>query len=332
MPLGVSVYQNPDYVVGILQQMVQRGLLTVEEIERTHDAASAETSSKSARAETDAGANVGPLGRLSIAFGAEAARGRDASTSSGDVLRQRIEYSQAYYLYLVRRLLDSEDRILRLHGLGDARHVEIGSFVEYQAQFAADEAGAILDIATPEFAAAVARFVEHRRTIAGFDSIEGGFDGLQVHIAKRKFVEDSHAEFARAVASAIRVDFRSDATRQYYGEVGEGDDLLHVITICEAQHFITRDEDRLLDGTFTVLGKIVGGLEENPPILEPNKILSRINPDYLDYAFKALHEATEGAATDRLPDDLADTPAFDARFRARLSGTALKVLPIAVYV
>lgn len=147
MPLSVSVYQNPDYVVGILQQMVQRGLLTVEEIERTHDAASAETSSKSARAETDAGANVGPLGRLSIAFGAEAVRGRDASTSSGDVLRQRIEYSQAYYLYLVRRLLDSDDRILRLNGLGDARDVEIGSFVEYQAQFAADEAGAIPDIA-----------------------------------------------------------------------------------------------------------------------------------------------------------------------------------------
>lgn len=31
--LGVSVYQNPDYVVGLLQQMVQRGLTTVEEIE-----------------------------------------------------------------------------------------------------------------------------------------------------------------------------------------------------------------------------------------------------------------------------------------------------------
>lgn len=329
--LGVSVYQNPDYVVGLLQQMVQRGLITVEEIEHKNEAASADTKARAGKADVDVGANAGPLGRLSIAFGAEGSRARDSSISSGDVLRQRIEYSQAYYLFLVRRLLNEAKRVRSLKGLADAGEVMVGDFVEYKARFRADEAGAILDVATPELAAAVAKYVEHRRTIGGFDSIEGGFDGLQVYLAKRRIVEEGSAEFARAVATAVRVDFRSDATRQYYGEVGAGEDLLHAITICETEHFITRDEDRLLDGTFTVLGKVVAAPAENPPIFDPNKLLSRVNPAYLEYAFKKLHETTEAAATDRLPAELTDSPAVDVKFRARIDGTAIKVLPVAIY-
>lgn len=329
--LGVSIYQNPDYVVGLLQQMVQRGLITVEEIEHKNEAASGDTRSKGARADVDAGANAGPLGRLSIAFGAEGSRAQDSSTSSGAVLRQRLEYSQAYYLFLVRRLLNEAKRVKSLSGLADARDLVVGDFVEYQARFRADEAGAILDVATPELAAAVARYVEHRRTIGSFDSIEGGYDGLQVHLAKRRIIEEGSAEFARAVAAAVRVDFRSDATRQYYGEVGQGDDLLHAITICETEHFITRDEDRLLDGTFTVLGKVVTAPEENPPIFDPNKLLRRVNPTYLEHAFEKLHETTEAAATQRLPDEVTDAPAVDVTFRARIDGTAIKVLPVAIY-
>ena len=329
--LGVSVYQNPDYVVGLLQQMVQRGLITVEEIEHKNEAASGDTRSKGAKTDVDAGVNAGPLGRLSIAFGAEGSRAQDRSTSSGAVLRQRLEYSQAYYLFLVRRLLNEAKRVRSLSGLADARGLVVGDFVEYQARFRADEAGAILDVATPELAAAVARYVEHRRTIKSFDSIEGGYDGLQVHLEKRRIIEEGSAELARAVAAAVRIDFRSDATRQYYGEVGQGDDMLHAITICETEHFITGDEDRLLDGTFTVLGKVVTAPEKDLPIFDPNKLLSRVNPTYLEQAFEKLHEATEAAATQRLADGVTDAPAVDLTFRARIDGTAIKVLPVAIY-
>lgn len=204
----------------------------------------------------------------------------------------------------------------------------------FEANFHADEASALLDILTPEFVAAITRFVQHQKTLQRFDDIDG-FDKLQEYVAKRKIAEDAAADFARAVATAIRVDFRSEATRQYYGEVNVGSDKLHVITVCEKQHFISADEDRLLDGTFTVLGKLVAAAHEDPAILAPNKLLSRINPSVLDLGFQELKKAGDSLADDQLTQRLGGEDVgtlLDTSFRARLQGTAIKVLPVAIYV
>lgn len=331
---SVSIYQDPNFVTSILQQMLERGLLTVEEQEWRRDNTEGKTTNVRAKGDAGGKASVPTLGRLSLAFGVEGERSRGQDNSTGDVFRQRVEYSQAFYLHLVRRLLRSNGRVVRLDSLADVVDVRVGTFVEFEATFQADEAGALLDVLTPDLVAAITRFIEHRKTLQGFDSVQG-FDKLQEYIAKRKVAEDARVEFARAIAAAIRVDFRSEATRQYYGEVHGAGDRLHVITVCEKEHFITADEDRLLDGTFTVLGKVVTAAHNDPAILEPNKLLSRINPDFLDLAFTELKKLTDATADDQLMERLGGEDVgslLDMSLRARLSGTAIKVLPVAIYV
>lgn len=331
---SVSIYQDPTFVTAILQQMVERGLLTVEEQEWRRDTAEAKSRGVSARTDADGKASVPALGRLSLAFSVEGQRSRTEDSATAGVFKQRVEYSQAYYLHLVRRLLRENGRVVRLDSRSDALDLPVGAFVEFKASFNADEAGALLDVLTPDFVAAITRFIEHQKTMQGFDDV-GGFDKLQEYIAKRKVAEDAAADFARAVAAAIRVDFRSEATRQYYGEVNAGSDTLHVITICEKQHFISADEDRLLDGTFTVLGKLVAAAHDDPAILAPNKLLSRINPAVLDLAFRELKKAGDSLADDQLIQRLGGDEVgtlLDTSFRARLQGTAIKVLPVAIYV
>ena len=59
-----------------------------------------------------------------------------------------------------------------------------------------------------------------------------------------------------------------------------------VVTICDAQHFTVEDEDRILDGTFTVLGKVTSAPVEGLPVFERNKVLRNLAPDAVDQIIK----------------------------------------------
>ena len=330
----VSVYQNSDHVAGILQQMANRGLLTFEDEESTRGDTNRQQTSGGGKADAGAGISVPVIGKVTGKIGGNMEHQRGSDSSKSMMLKKRFEYSAAYHLHFVRKLLRETGQVSALSSRADATALKAGDFVEYQAKFRADEASAILDIATPELVSSITRYVERIKTVKGFAD-PSDFDAMQLYIAKRKFEEDAKAEVAFAVAKALRVDFRSDATRQYYGEVSSGEESLHAITICESQHFIVEDEDRLLDGVFTVLGKVVDPVQTDTPILERNKLLHRINPVILERGFRSFEEITDSTATARLAgknDNEEDVNFFDTKLRARLEGPAIKVLPIAIYV
>lgn len=106
----------------------------------------------------------------------------------------------------------------------------------------------------------------------------------------------------RTVTTAVRADFGSDATREYYGTVGSGDDTVTAVTICDAACFLIDDADRLLDGHFTVLGKVTSKVTHDVPVLARNKLLNRLDTEFVDAAFRQLRDVTQKGAA-QLPGD-----------------------------
>jgi hypothetical protein len=313
--------------------MAERGLITSEETESTRSNARTNETSGLAQGDAKAGAKLPFLGEVSGSLGGNLEHRRADDQSAAGVSRQRFEFSQSYYLHWVRRLLRDNGWIKPLEKRDDAASLVIGDFFEFQAHFRADEASAILDIATPDLVSGITRYIERRKTITGLDDLDD-FNKLQLYTEKRRIAEEAKAELAFAVAKAVRVDFRSDATRQYYGKVHGGDEPLHVITICESRHFIVEDQDRILDGDFSVLGKVVSLAQEDTPMLERNKFLDRVDPAFLDEIFTSMEAATNSASTSLTPGGMKiSTPEtiFNTKLHARLEGTAIKVIPIAIF-
>lgn len=119
----------------------------------------------------------------------------------------------------------------------------------------------------------------------------------------------------------------------FYGTIGTGKKQVTAITMCNVAHFVVEDEDRILDGNWTVLGKVTSATTEVVPILERNKVLDRIKPEGVDDIFAELRKAAD-KQTDKLPGK--DTDAYDdildLAFASRVSGPTFKAVPIAVFV
>ena len=78
------------------------------------------------------------------------------------------------------------------------------------------------------------------------------FDVIRAHAEKMRVDAEAKGSFSRAIAAAVQADARQSTTREYYARIAS-DTALTAIAVCEREHFITADLDRLLDGTFTVL-------------------------------------------------------------------------------
>jgi hypothetical protein len=94
---------------------------------------------------------------------------------------------------------------------------------------------------------------------------------VEKYDAKAKMQKD----FLHAITQAIRIDFRSDATQEYFGAIGDGADKVTAVVICESDQFLVADRDRLVDGVFTVFGKVTTRVENDVPLLQRNKLLYR---------------------------------------------------------
>ncbi len=195
--------------------------------------------------------------------------------------KRRFVYSQAYYLQLVRKTLHAQSRVQSITSAVDCANLASGDIVDFQSTFRANEVNALLDIATPELVGALTAFLQRRKAAKAVKNLA---NASKVDAEWKKFELEaaSRGEMARAVAAATRTDFRSDGTREFYGVVGVEPDDITAITICDNNWFSTADHDRILDGDFKVLGKVVSGVEHDTPALGRNKVLSRVNADYLE--------------------------------------------------
>ncbi|WP_194828583.1 hypothetical protein [Nocardia sp. XZ_19_231] len=321
----VVVYQNSDFVSGMLQELHKTGLL--ESAESSTHMASSENSSTSEGRTSQNQFSAPPVD------GALHMRGQSTADEKSLADRKKFFYSQSFYLDSVRNELRDREAIRTLTSLSDAKSLRVGEIVEFTAPFRANEVNAILDIATPQLTSAVVRYIVRKRGLKELNEL-GEYATLEELGRRRKISEiEAHdsSEFTEAVTTALRADFRGEHTKEFYGLLKE----LTVVTVCEAEHFITKDPDRILDGTFTVLAKVVSEVAEDVPILERNKLLNRIDVDYLDLLFQQLAESGNQLAESNkglIRETSGDAPLFDTAFAATVEGSSVTVLPIAIYI
>jgi hypothetical protein len=222
-----------------------------------------------------------------------------------------------------------------LHDISSPSAIDIlepGDFVEFRATFAPDEIIALLDVLNPQLIAGLTKWIR-RNQIRNELNEAGTEEEIKAASIKYQTAPEADAELAQIVSEAIRVDFRSLFTREYFGSIQNCPDLTAVV-VCDLGKFLIEDPDRILDGRFTVLGKLGTRPSEDVPILSRNKVLDRIKPAALDLAMEGLQglakqriEDTKNPSSNRRMDDY-----LDLSFPSRIAGRSFKVLPVAIFI
>lgn len=319
---SLVIYRNDEFVAGLIQQIFNIGL-PVDEMRETIQASMIQQAKETAgTAEAEAGFNVPWAAKAGAKVGgsAKTAGSEDAKDERKNQLT--FQYTQANFLHNVRHQLHQKNLIKPMTGVDSLQGVEVGSFVEFSATFEANEINSILDLATPELVAAVTKWQAKKDQREKFDYYYAlGNEELQKFLQKSNLEADSRAEIAAAATSAVRQDFRNETTREYFGKVVGGTTRKHItaVTICDTEHFASQDKDRILDGTFTVLGKVSEISMKSTSILSRNKVLNRIQQPMLDELNDSMQEAAQDGK-------------FNTQFRLGLKPPLVKVIPIAIYV
>lgn len=327
----VIVYQNADFVSGLLQEIYQIGLLESAELDIQSTSSQAETSKKSGGAKAGLSFNAPLISKTELSAAAdyigEQARSDEGITAD----RKKFVYSQAFYLDRVRAALRSS-AVRPLTSATDAATSRVGDIVEFSASFRANEVNAILDIATPQLTSAITQYLTRRGGTEEMRDLPDDVDHRT--IVKLREIQEleaaDRADLAKAVTTAVRADFRGDRTKEFYAEIG-GEGGFTVVTVCEAEHFTTQDPDRLLDGTFSVLAKVISESAVDRSVLGRNKLLHRVDVEFLDHTLGSLVASTRRRADADIDVEYTGEY-FDASLSAKIAGPSLIVMPIAIYV
>jgi len=323
----VTIYQNPDYVSGILQQLYRQPLVTGDTVE---EGGSKEQSvTQNVEGSGSIKGSVGWFGSGAEVAGKLAAAAGNAAKDATSGKRTSIwEYTQAYYLHIVRESLRGFGLLKPVNNLSEASALRVGDFVEYSAEFLPDQMAVFLDVLTPELVSAIVRHQVKQKALLAFDDW-GNFDAREAYFERTNVRVQIQTELAEAVTRAVRTDFRSEETKEFFGELGEAEEAVTAITMCDRSHFTVEDTDRILDGRFTVLGKVTDTVDIDRPTLERNKLLSSIPAESIDSLMGQMKQQLDSGIEKA---HLNGGVAFDPRISARVEGASFKVVPVAIYV
>lgn len=325
---SVVIYQQPDHVSGLLQQLYERPLVSTETMEASLDGETKSQGLGSTSAKANLSGQVPGFGKAGFELGGTVGGGLDSRTLESTRNTYEFVYSQAYYLHLVRKELLRCKLVRKIGRVQDAENLGPGSFVEFSASFRVEQSAAVLDVLNPNLVAAIYRAVRMKNWSKsdGFAS----YDELQQNAAKFDKALELETELVRGIAEAVRVDFRSDKTREFYGDISDG---LTAITICDEDNFTVADEDRILDGTFTVLGKVTEGVLNDRPVFSRNKLLDIVNPESIDSAFEEFNRVMQagGESIEQKMSQDSNLSPIDLSLSSRVDGASFKVIPIAVF-
>ena len=225
----VAIYQNPERIEGILQQLFEKPVFTESSIESSSEHLGSEAQATGGKGSGKLSANLPPL--VSVELGGEVAQGksvegRSTSMSGGS---SRGKFTQPYFLHLVRGALKGRQLIRRPRGRSSAARLVPGDFVEFTASFSPNQASTLLDILTPELVEVIARKMIHDKGMNDFTP--GAPEVIQKFTLELQARQDAGGSIARAATEAIRADFRATKTREFYGRMGSGEDELTFITM-----------------------------------------------------------------------------------------------------
>jgi len=323
----VVIYQNPVYVAGILQEMFDEGLLEFREIEQGNKATEGRAEKTGGHGKINAAVKISTVVDVGANIGGNRDRSHTTEAETGNTNRTRHVYSNAYYLHVIRRTLRERHQVKLITPSSGESDVVAGQFVEFNASFRSNEINTILDIATPDLVAAVTAYIHERKGQQIINSLTT-HEAITAEWQKHQLEATSRAAVARAITHAVRTDFRSDSTREFYGCIPRDVGTLTAITICDSAHFVADDQDRILDGEFTVLGKVISDPEQDVAVLERNKVLRRIDAKFLESSLAKLQINTKAA---NAVNSTFQGQTIDTKFSAIVQGMSFRVLPIAVY-
>lgn len=324
------VYQNPDFVSAMLQEIFQMGLLDSAEHDYTTTTTESSTTDTTGGAKAEVGAAVPGLVKAALSGSGERVLHHAHQDDGVSAARKRFVFSEPFYLDAVRRELTHRNHITAVTD-DTATTIAAGDIVEFTATFRPNEITALLDIATPELAGEIARYITRSATRAEVGELVAGaaaageaipVESINAQRALGEAEASDKAALATAVAMALKVDTRGAASKEFHATIT--DDLAAVV-MCDTAHFVTADPDRLLDGTFTVLGKVINKLTDTTPILSKNKLLHRIQPA----AVKDLLDKLTNSEDDT--DDDPVSKYVDLGFPSDIKN-AITVMPIAIYI
>lgn len=297
---SVVIYQNIPYVEGLYQQLNNGGKPTEAVIHQN------DKEEKNLTGKAHAAGTI--LAIVDIGGDVEGSKtwGSDQGKS------QTMTFDQAYLLHGVRTQLRSKELVTVVESGADYQRVQPGDFVEYTATFEPNLLASILDVLTPEI---VAKIV-HTQTARKAQGLPEGAE-RQTHLDKASL----DASMGAAVFEAAQREFRNDSSLEFYGKViGEGNLTVTAVTICDKSMFSHQDTDRILDGQFRVLGKVIRQLPNGYSMLDRNKLLSRLTPGAIsELQSKVSGNDTVGQYVDTTLGLVSTDP-------------ALKVIPIAIFV
>lgn len=321
-----TIYQNSDQIAGVLQQIMRHPLLTEESRELTSGGDNKSAADGSVSGKGSGKAKVPFVGGAEVGLEARASLSSSWTETTGTASRQQFVYSQAYNLHLVRRFLDQENLLMRVTSVEHAEAVQPGAFVEYTTAFDPVELTLALDVISPELVEAVTRFTVKQDYLERFPTA-GGHEAREEHAQRMGIAAEMKGELARAITHAVKADTRQETTREYYGRVTTNP-ALTVITICDLAHFIVDDPDRLLDGTFTVLGKVIAPIEIDVPTFARNKLLRNLAPAALDSGIEEMRNLMSRASKvgEKPPSEY-----IDLKMASRVHGASMRVMPLAIY-
>jgi hypothetical protein len=326
-PIPVAtIYQNSDQVAGILQQLFGQPLIVEETRDSSSTAGDNASVASSASASGDGTAAIPLLGSLRVRAGGDLAASGSWTANTGTAARQQFVYSQAYYLHLVRQHLSNTGSLHQLASVEDVESIGPGTFVEYTTSFDPVELTLALEVITPDLVDAIAQWTVRNEYKGSYP--EGAtFEGIRAHGEKMRIDAESKGAFARAVATAVQADARQGTTREYYGRIAR-EPALTAITVCEREHFIAGDPDRLLDGTFTVFGKVISHVEQDVPTFARNKLLRNFSADAFD---KVLAQVRSGLLNAKDILGMKPDAFLDLKRDSRVIGKSFTVLPLAIF-
>lgn len=325
----VVIYQNPDFVLGLLQETFKQGLLDYTETNSVVSDGKEVNTVGGADGKLGGGVKVPGIGEVKGNVGTDVSQTHSNNNEVTSTDHKKFVYSQAFFLDQMRTALHERGLITQVKGLKDFTQRGVGEFVEFDAYFAPNEVNVVLDILTPDLTAEITRYVRRRQGLKEVDQVVEQAEMANADIPVERINRmkalyeakaNDQAELAKAIARAVRQDFRGDTTKEFYATIGGDGDVVTAVAVCEAEYFVSKDSDRLLDGRFTVLAKVISDVRKEVPILERNKLLKRLNVEAVDSFLGTLRGSNDAAEY------------LDLEFRSTIEGSSVTVLPIAIYV
>lgn len=297
---SIVIYQNEEYISGLYQQF-HGGKVVGEVVD------------DSAGDAQNVGAKAGAGGKFLGLIRLDADVNGNMQWNSTQSISRTMTFDQAFYLHGVRQKLYAEELVKRFDQGTAYNGLAVGDFVEFRATFKPNLLASLLDILTPE--------IVHRFAYAS--SVEGGlYEGIPEE-EKQFVIDTASVKAAQAVSfmEGAQREFRNETSAEYYGAVIGENINVTAVTVCDKALFSGGDSDRILDGEFKVLGKIVQINRAGYSMLDRNKILNRLREESFTWVREQISEKLEDAEQ-----------YFDTSLDLQSSGPAFKVIPIAIFV